>query len=51
MPPNSDDGWAAVIALLILGGARLLDWALPKGWHFRWIERVGRKDEEIDDEP
>jgi hypothetical protein len=40
----SDERWAGVIAVLVYVGMRFVDWLLPKGRHFTWLDRWSRDD-------
>jgi hypothetical protein len=41
----SDERWAGAIAFLVYLGMRLVDWLLPKGRHWRCLDRWSRKDD------
>lgn len=52
IPPGNSDGDAALLALLIVLGARLIDHIAPKGWHLKiirfWAERDDDDNEDSD---
>lgn len=42
----SEDKWGILLSALMLLILRLIDYTLPKGWHFKWVKRFSMKDKE-----
>lgn len=41
----SDRDWATLIGFLVFVGLRAVDWLLPRGYHAKWADRWGSKDD------
>lgn len=42
----SEDKWGILLSALMLLILRLIDYTLPRGWHFKWVKRFSEEEEE-----
>lgn len=42
----SDQGWATLVGLAVIVAMRVIDYVLPRGWHWRGVRRWAERDKD-----